>query len=297
MAKTGLGRGLDALIAAARPPAEAAGPAQQIPLERIEPNPEQPRRVFGRDELESLAASIKEHGVLQPVIVVARGQGYRLVAGERRVQAARLAGLAAIPAVVRDDAAHSALELALVENLQREDLNAIEQAQAYRVLQEQYALSQDEIARRVGKGKSTVSNTMRLLAAPQELQDAVIAGQISEGHLRALLPLEPDRARVALREVILNQMSVRQTEALVRRLARGGRRRRASDPEVARAQDELRASLGTKVRITSGRRGGRITIDFYSAEEFERLYELLLRAAEPRAGPAGPRQPRGGEAQ
>lgn len=279
MAKTGLGRGLDALISAARTPAaELTSAAQEIPLERIERNPEQPRRVFSPEELQSLAASIKEHGVLQPVLLLAHGRGYRLIAGDRRVQAARLAGLDRVPAVVRDDATHSSLELALVENLQRTDLNAIEQAQAYRLLQEQYGLSQDDIAQRVGRGKSTISNTMRLLAAPQELQDAVIAGEITEGHLRALLPLEPERATVAVREVILNQMSVRQTEALVRRLVRGGRRRRASDPEMARAQDELRARLGTKVKITAGRRGGRISIDFYSAEEFDRLYELLLRA-------------------
>lgn len=282
MAKTGLGRGLDVLIGVARPatPAPAIAPATpDIPLDSIERNSAQPRRIFPRDELEALAASLKEHGMLQPIVVSKTDNGYRLIAGERRVQAARLAGLHRIPAVVREDPRHSTLELALVENLQRADLNAIEQAQAYRVLLEQHGLSQDDIAHRLGRSKSAVSNTLRLLSAPEELQDAVIAGQITEGHLRALLPLSGEQAKLSLRQIISNKLNVRQTEALVRRLARTPRRKRLADPEVLRAQDELRAALGTKVSVATGRRGGRITIDFYSAEEFERLYELLLRSA------------------
>lgn len=293
MARTGLGRGLDALIGprqtAPRPPAHSEpttpapgnteGAAQEIRLEAIDPNAAQPRRVFDRAELEGLATSIKEHGVLQPVVVSRAGGRYRLIAGERRVQAARLAGLATIPAVVREDAAHSPLELALIENLQRTDLNAIEEAHAYRALLEQHGLTQDDIAARVGRNKSTISNTLRLLAAPEELQQAVNAGELTEGHLRALLPLESEQARIASRQVIRDKLSVRQTEALVRRLSRDGGRARPADPDVLRAQDELRAALGTKVQIAMGRRGGRITIDFYSAEEFERLFDLLRRSA------------------
>jgi ParB family chromosome partitioning protein len=176
---------------------------------------------------------------------------------------------------VRGEDRHSPLELALIENLQRADLNAIEEAQAYHKLVEEHGLTQDEIAQRVGRKQSTISNTLRLLAAPQELQDAVIDGQISEGHLRALLPLAPEQARLALRQVVQGRLNVRQTEALVRRLAAGPRRRALRDPEIERAQDELRAALGTKVQIARGRRGGRFTIAFYSAEEFDRLYARL----------------------
>lgn len=283
MARTGLGRGLDALIGAARGPqpgpADARTPTLEIPLDAIQSNPHQPRRVFDRSELEALAASIREHGILQPVLVSREDGAYRLIAGERRVQAARLAGLLKIPAVVREHLTHSSLELALTENLQRADLNGIEQAYAYKTLIEHYGLSQDELGRRVGKSQPTISNTLRLLHAPQQLQDAVIDGRISEGHLRALLPLEREQAQIALGQVIDNKLSVRQTEELVRRLLRKPRRRRVADPELQRAQDEIRRALGTKVQIVSGRRGGRITIDFYSAEEFERLYELLLQAA------------------
>lgn len=284
MAKTGLGRGLEALIGGRASGAPAVSPiaipgVYEIPLDSIERSPDQPRRVFDQSELHALAASIREHGVLQPVLLSRANGGYRLIAGERRVQAARLAGLKGIPAVVRNDPAHSTLELALIENLQRADLNGIEQAYAYRTLLEHHGLSQEELGRRVGRSQPTISNTLRLLQAPQELQDAVIDSRITEGHLRALLPLEPEQAKIILRQVIANKLSVRQTEELVRRLARKSRRRRMTDPDLERAQDELRAALGTKVQVTMGRRGGRISIDFYSAEEFERLYELLLHAA------------------
>ena len=279
MARTGLGRGLDALIGVRQQPAapsEQDVPTIDIPLDAIERNPSQPRRVFDSAELEALAASIKEHGVLQPVVVSRNDGRFQLIAGERRVQAARLAGLSRVPAVIRLDPKHSSLELALIENLQRADLNAIEEAQAFRQLIERHGLTQDDIAHRVGRKQSTISNTMRLLGAPQELQDAVIEGHITEGHLRALLPLEGEQAKLALRQVVQDHLNVRQTEALVRRLVSGPRRRRLDDPEVVRAEGELRAALGTKVQIARRRRGGRITIDFYSAEEFERLYELLL---------------------
>jgi ParB family chromosome partitioning protein len=278
MARSGLGRGLEALIGARQPGGPPAdGAAIEVPLDSIEANPSQPRRVFDRTELEALAASIREHGVLQPVLLSRADGRYRLIAGERRVQAARLAGLTRVPAVVREDSRHSSLELALTENLQRADLNAIEEAQAYRELIERHGLTQEDIAQRVGRKQSTISNTLRLLSAPPELQDAVIASRITEGHLRALLPLDGEQAKLALRQVMQSKLNVRQTEALVRRLSSAARRRRLDDPDVLRAQDQLRTALGTKVRITRRRRGGRITIDFYSAEEFERLYELLRR--------------------
>lgn len=279
MAKTALGRGLDSLIGPRSTASRLPEAPLEIPLDLIDRSPEQPRRTFDRESLVTLSASIKEHGVLQPIVVGRLNGRYRLIAGERRVQAARLAGLTRVPAVVRDDAIHSALELALIENIQRADLNAIEEAQAYRLLMDNHGLTQETIAQRVGRSRAAISNTLRLLSAPAELQDAVIQGKISEGHLRALLPLSGEQAIIALRQVIQNELNVRQTEGLARRLARAPRRRRHPDPEVMRAQDELRAALGTKVAIEFGRRGGRIALDFYSDEEFERLRDLLLRAA------------------
>jgi len=255
----------------------------EIPLERIRPNPQQPRTSVDADGIAELAASIKRHGILQPIVVSRDGDGYELVAGHRRVLAARVAGKTTIPAVVRDDV-RDRLELALVENLQRTDLNAIETARAYKLLMETYDLTQEQVAERVGKSRSQVANMLRTLTAPQPLQDAVMDGKISEGHLRALLPLPLSDALTALAAVITRQLSVRDAEALVRKMVHPPRRGRArprlrgGDPDLAQVTSELRAALGTKVEVLRGRKGGRIAIDYYSDEDFERLYELLVRA-------------------
>ncbi|MGH2499976.1 MAG: ParB/RepB/Spo0J family partition protein [Candidatus Limnocylindria bacterium] len=276
----GLGRGLDVLLG---PPAAEAAGAAEIPLERIAPNRQQPRNSFPPEGIAELAASIRRHGVLQPIVVSRAGDGYELVAGQRRVLAARAAGRTTIPAVVREDVSDR-LELALVENLQRADLNAIETARAYKLLMETYDLTQEELARRIGKSRPTVANTLRALSAPPALQDAVVEGRISEGHLRLLLPLPLSAALGALADVIAKGLSVRDTERLVRKMvhptrSRGERRGpRGGDPDLAQVTSELRAALGTKVEIARGRRGGRIAISFYSDDDFERLYELLLRA-------------------
>jgi ParB family chromosome partitioning protein len=216
--------------------------------------------------------------------VVSRdGDGYELVAGHRRVLAARAAGKTTIPAVIRDDV-RDRLELALVENLQRADLNAIETARAYKLLMETYDLTQEQVAERVGKSRSQVANMLRALTAPQPLQDAVMEGKISEGHLRALLSLPLSDALTALATVITRQLSVRDAEALARKMIHPPRRGRArprlrgGDPDLAQVTSELRAALGTKVEVLRGRKGGRIAIDYYSDEDFERLYELLVRA-------------------
>jgi len=286
MARTGLGRGLDVLLGqapAATPSTLPAVGATEIPLERIRPNPQQPRVNFDADGIAELAASIRRHGVLQPVVVSREGDGYALVAGHRRVLAARVAGKTTIAAVVRDDV-RDRLELALVENLQRADLNAIETARAYKLLMETYDLTQEQVAERVGKSRSQVANMLRTLTAPQPLQDAVVEGKISEGHLRALLSLPLSDALTALGTVIARQLSVRDAEALARKMVhppRRGRSRprfRGGDPDLAQVTSELRAALGTKVEVLRGRKGGRIAIDYYSDEDFERLYELLVRA-------------------
>jgi ParB family transcriptional regulator, chromosome partitioning protein len=285
MARSGLGRGLDVLLGQAPAPASAAPEpaASEIPLERVSPNRQQPRTSFDPEGLSELAASIRRHGVLQPIVVSRTVDGYELVAGHRRVLAARLAGKTSIPAIVRDDVSDR-LELALIENLQRTDLNAIEAARAYKLLMETYDLTQEQLAERLGKSRSAVANTLRTLSAPQPLQDAVLEGKIGEGHLRALLALPLSDALHALATVVAKGLSVREAEALARKMVHPTRRGRArarirgGDPDLAQVTTELRAALGTKVEILRGRRGGRIAIQFYSDEDFERLYELLLRA-------------------
>lgn len=282
MARSGLGRGLDVLLgekAAPPQPALAGTGAVELPLERVIPNQQQPRTHFDKESLDALAASIRAHGVLQPIVVSRSGADYELVAGHRRVLASRLAGRTTIPAVIREEVTDR-LELALVENLQRADLNAIETARAYKLLMETYGLTQEQLAERVGKSRSAVANTLRALAAPQLVQDAVRDGKITEGHLRALLSLPLSEAIAALGDVIANEMSVREAEALARKLAkprttRDKRATRGVDPDLVDAVERLRAALGTKVDVARRKRGGRITIEFYSDDDFERLYEML----------------------
>ena len=286
-ARTGLGRGLDVLLggqSTAATPGTTPPGMTEIPLDKIAPNPQQPRVQFDREGIEQLAASIRRHGVLQPIVVSRKGDGYELVAGHRRVLASRVAEKTTIPAVVREEV-RDRLELALVENLQRTDLNAIETARAYKLLMETYDLTQEQLADRVGKSRSHVANMLRTLSAPQPLQDAVMEGKISEGHLRALLPLPLSEALSALGLIVAKALSVRDAEALVRKMVHPtGRRGRArarllrGDPDLAQVTNELRAALGTKVEVLRRRKGGRIQIDFYSDEDFERLYELFIRA-------------------
>ncbi len=272
----GLGRGLAALI----PPREDRSAATiEILISRISPNPRQPRKRFRADGLEALTASIAEHGVIQPILVMEVLDGYQLIAGERRLRAAQAAGIERIPAVVRQLADREQLELALVENLQREDLDPLETAQAYRQLIDEFGASQDVIATRVGRARSTVANTLRLLDLAPGIQAAVADGRLSEGHGRALGGLPTELQDRVLDSVIGQDLSVRQTEELVRRLrqpkpevpAVAARR----DPDLERVEEELRRSLGTKVSLARSRRGGRIVIEYYSDEELGRLYERL----------------------
>ena len=273
-----LGRGLDALIprAASTTPVPA-----DIPIDRIERNPYQPRTVFEADQLDQLRASIAAHGVLQPVLVTETLEGYRLIAGERRVRAAQLAGLTRIPAIVRQAAGREQLELALVENLQRADLNAVEEAHAYRQLVDEFGLSHDQIAARVGRARSTVANTIRILELAPATLDAIGTGRISAGHGRALLGLDPSRQADLLALIERRGLSVRQVEELVRRLreeprtAVPARAAAALDGEMERVEEDLRRSLGTKVRLARSRKGGRIIIEWYGEDELSRLYERL----------------------
>ena len=273
----GLGRGLAALIPQR---AHAAG-SIEIAISRIQPNPRQPRQRMDEAELEALAASIREHGVLQPILVTETLDGYQLVAGERRFRASQLAGLERIPAIVRQLADREQLELALVENLQREDLGPMEEAHAFRSLLDDFGMSHDAIANRVGRARSTVANTLRLLDLDARVQAAVADRTISEGHARALGGLPTDQQSRVLGTVVEQQFSVRQTEELVRRLRTPrpvpvAAERRSSDPDLERVEEELRRSLGTKVTLARSRRGGRIIIEYYSDEELGQLYDRLI---------------------
>jgi ParB family chromosome partitioning protein len=277
----GLGRGLAALIPS------AGGGVDEVDVAAIAPNPHQPRSQIHEDTLVDLVESIREHGVLQPLLVSAGDThgSYQLIAGERRLRAARLAGLAKVPVVVKEAASREMLEMALVENIQRQDLNALEEAQAYRRLADEFAMTQEAIAQRVGRSRTAVSNSMRLLGLADEIKDSLAAGAISEGHARALLGVEDIAARRrAWRHVIDAGLSVRETEELVRRLSGpppalspdDTRRVLRVDPDTARLAERVRGALGTKVDLRRNAKGrGKLVLHFYSDEELESILSRL----------------------
>jgi len=279
--QTGLGRGLASLIPQ-RAASGAPGPLE-IPVAHIKRNPYQPRKTIDEQALAQLTESIRQHGVIQPILVTQQLDGYQLVAGERRLRAAQLAGLERIPAVVRQLADRDQLELALVENLLRADLNPIEEALAFRQLIDEFEFTQDQLAGRLGRARSTVANTLRLLDMSTSVQDAVSGGRITEGHARAMAGL-PDSDEASLLALIGERgLSVRQTEELARRIresrtptASPVQPIRAADPDRERVEEELRQALGTKVSLARSRRGGRIVIEYYSDEELGRLYDRLV---------------------
>ncbi len=276
---SGLGRGLASLI----PQRPAGRGVTDIPIGLVRHNPYQPRVHSEREALDALAASVAEHGVLQPILVVETVDGYQLIAGERRLRAAEMVGLERIPAVVRSTVPERHhLELALIENLQRADLNPLEEARAFRQLIAEFGLTQEQVAERVGRARSSVANTLRLLELAEPVQDAVAEGLITEGHARALAGLESHAQQEALLALVLKgDLSVRQTEELARRLksessAPGPRPDRQPDPDLERLEADLRAALGTKVTLSSRRKGGRIIIDYYDGEGLARLVERLV---------------------
>jgi ParB family chromosome partitioning protein len=277
--RTGLGRGLEALIPAAEEPPPGV---QQVPVDAIARNPMQPRSGLDRAALEELAASIREHGLIQPLVVTAPTPGeYQLIAGERRLEAARLAGLTHVPVLVKEATPQQVLELALVENIQRADLNPLEEASAYRQLIDDFGLTQEAVAARVGKSRATIANTVRLLRLPEPAKIALGDGRISEGHARALLGLDDEQQQLGVLVSILRRgLNVRQTEELVRRMT-------APLPDPApeerpayalRAlEDEFRRALGTKVQLHRNRQGrGRLVIHFYSEEELQTIYDAIV---------------------
>lgn len=279
--RPGLGKGLDALIPqkdSDLPP----GSVRQIPIVDIRSNPRQPRAHIDPEELTELANSIREHGILQPLIVTQQSEGteYILIAGERRLQAARQAGLSTVPALIREASKREMIELALIENIQRADLNPLEAAEAYQQLVDDFSLSHEELAARLGKSRSAVTNTLRLLKLPETIRAALARGEISEGHARALLGLSTPQAQtVAMKAVIDRGLNVRQTEALVRKMS-GGRPasqpKPTLSPELMELEGRLRSALGTKVRLTHGKKGGTIIIHYYSTEELNAIIDRLL---------------------
>lgn len=288
--RPGLGKGLDALIPT-HPEGELLsefGGVLEVPLALIDTNPHQPRRGFDEEKLKELAASIKEHGIIQPLVLSSQETGeqekYALIAGERRLRAAQMAGLKTVPAVLREADSQDHLVLALIENVQRADLNPLETATAYQSLAVEFELSHEEIGQRVGKSRTAVTNTLRLLDLPDVVQQAVRKNQISMGHARALLGLPTIKAQSAALQTILTQdLSVRQTEDLVSQL-KGNKKpqpakKKEKSPEIKALEDDLQAALGTRVRISRSKKGaGTITVHYYSDEEFNTLLDHFLKS-------------------
>lgn len=308
--RRGLGRGLDALLKstedpvaivppAAEPDAQSVDPASAadlgprlLPVSAIQPNPYQPRHVFDEVALGELTASIQEHGLIQPLLVTPDGQGFRLIAGERRWQAAQRAGLDQVPVVVREATPQQMLALAIIENVQRADLDPIEAAAGYRRLMDEFAMTQTQVARLVGKSRVALANTVRLLGLGEDLQRLVSAGHLSEGHARALLPISDiTEQRSLAREAIAGGWTVRRTEAAVRAITQPGRGVAKSaaalsgavgpagaelDPDTRAAVDALEAKLGTRVEIRRRGKGGQLVLHFYSEEELSALYDRLV---------------------
>jgi ParB family chromosome partitioning protein len=283
VAKRRLGRGLDALI----PGGSRPNAVESISIDLIDANPRQPRRSFDVDALAGLAQSIKEHGVVQPILVRRKGERYELVAGERRLRAAEMVGLVQVPAIVGDFEDRDAMEVALIENLQREDLDPMEEAMALQRLRDDFGLTQEELSSKLGKSRPAIANSLRLLSLEKEIRDSVSRGTITAGHARALLAIgDSDTRMKVFRQVVEKELSVRQTEELVKTVeesaaavdvSRETSPRSQKDPNILEVESTLRRILGTKVEIKDRKGRGRIQIEYYSLDDLERILELLQR--------------------
>ncbi len=280
VARQALGKGLGALIPELVPSELEGKKAFSLcGIEEIKPNPFQPRKAFAEEQLQELAGSIREKGILQPLIVRRKGSGYELIAGERRWRAAQKAGIKEVPIIIKDVPESELLELSLIENIQRENLNPVEEAEAFKRLMDQFHLTQEEISKQVGKDRTTITNAIRLLKLPVDIRQSLIDGSISMGHARAFLSLDgPEKQRLALKKVLAGALSVRQAENLVKRL---GRRSSLSSSKKIQEWnpliEELQRALGTKVKIIARGKRGKIEIEFYSRDELDRIIDLLRR--------------------
>jgi ParB family chromosome partitioning protein len=279
MQKQALGKGLGALIpdlSTLDDKGKKALGITEIEIDKIIPNEYQPRKTFNDDKLKELAASIVEQGVIQPIIVHRAGSGYQLIAGERRWRASRIAGLKTIPALIKDATKRELLEMALIENIQREDLNPLEAAEAYKRLQDEFKLTQEDLAKRVGKERSTVTNFLRILHLPKEVKQDIASGALSMGHAKALLSLDRVRDQIlACAAIVKKGLSVREAEALAARLKNPPKKRMSQNQELHAIEEKLKKSLGTKVSVMAKSKGGRIVIEYYTLEELDRILERI----------------------
>ncbi|MFA6593674.1 MAG: ParB/RepB/Spo0J family partition protein [Candidatus Buchananbacteria bacterium] len=287
---SGLGRGLGSLIPTGKKAdaniglidptikevIESHERINQLPVEKILPNPHQPRQSFDLDALNDLAESIKEHGIIQPLIVTKRGDNYELIAGERRLKSAKLAGFKTVPAIIREVSEQKKMELALIENLQREDLNSLEVAMAYKKLEDEFNLSRADLAKKVGKSVSSVANILRLLNLIPEVKEAIVDGRLSEGHARTLAGLPQDEQSDGLKRILENKMSVREAEKAAKVIVVKRNLRKVSfDPEVRQMEESLASALGTKVEIRRHGGAGQIAIKFFSNEELRDIIKKI----------------------
>lgn len=278
MAKRGLGKGLSALISDL-PEENIDIRVQMIPINEIEPNKEQPRKIFNEKKMEELSQSIKEHGIIQPLIVKKQKHYYVIVAGERRWRAARMAGLSEVPVLIQEYTTNEAMEISLIENIQRQDLNPIEEAKAFEALINTFSLKQDEVAKRVGKSRSSIANTLRLLQLDESIQDLLIQQLLSEGHARALLSLSDKVSQLLVVEKILkDNLSVRETEKMVKDLLEKPKKKKRNEelsPIYREIENKMKQILGTKVQISKGKKKGKIEIEYYSNNDLERILYLI----------------------
>lgn len=277
--KKGLGKGLGALLDTDNILSDDSG-VMELKIIDIEPNKEQPRKNFDQEKLQALAESIKQHGVVQPIIVKKQDKGYTIIAGERRWRAAKLAGLKTIPAIVKDLSSRETMEIALIENLQREDLNPIEEAEAYQKLMDEHGLTQEALSKLVGKSRAAIANSVRLLSLPDKIKDMLINEQLTPGHARALITVEdPERQIKLAEEIIEKDLSVRETEKLVneRKNEKKQKRKAAKDPTILDIEEKLKSILGTKVELRHNKNKGKIVIEYYSNDEFNRIIEFITK--------------------
>lgn len=274
-----LGKGLGALIS--EDPVSSDNSVREIDVNSIDPNNDQPRKTFDNDKLNELAQSIKTYGIVQPVIVQQKDNRYVIIAGERRYRASRIAGLKTVPVVVKEYSKREFMEVSLVENLQREDLNPIEEAEAMRMLMDEHQLTQDVLSSRLGKSRSAVANTLRLLTLPDKVRIMVIAGDLSSGHARCLVSLESEEDKKNIADkIVTNGLSVRATEELIQNLKKKPKRQKVEKqpvpPEIRSAETTLSSALGTKVQINGSLEKGKITLSYYNSEQLQSLYDFLM---------------------
>lgn len=282
--KRGLGRGLESLIPPpmAQPVAANEQGYHNVPIDSIVPNRLQPRTVFDEEKIRELSDSIREQGVIQPLIVSPKGNGrYELIAGERRLRASRLAGLEQVPVVIKEVDDESLLELSIIENIQREDLNAIEEARAYQELIQQFGCTQDDVAKKVGKSRTAVTNSLRLLTLPHIIQEDISSGRYSAGHARALLAIESLHDRLKFRERLIRETpTVRDVEKMVQSFVSGGRKTRTKaaglPAQLVELSDKMKVAVGSKVSIEPKGNGGRVVIEYYSSQDLDRIYKKIV---------------------